>query len=117
MAYLGIGSSTSTFGAMDTFTSTDVFGRLTTFAVVTGFYSYGSLQLADISDPENPVPVAWVQGSGSAFWVMNYYTRGVKVVEVGGKHFALVTASYSSYQGAGYPNGVQVIRLDPLRSW
>ena len=117
--YLGIGGSNNQEPQMDVFRTTDVFGRVNTFMVTIGYYSYGSFQLADVSDPTTPIAVSWVQGSTSAssnYYMMYYYPFDVKVVENEGVHYALVVSNYGS-ESTSYPNGVQVIKIDPEKTW
>jgi hypothetical protein len=122
--YYGIGDDTNTHAKMDVYKSQDVFGRWNTFAAIVGHYSYGSLQIADISEPNNPYPVGWIQGSTSTssdYYMMYYYTTDVKVIEIesGGnpRHYALVLSYYSAYDTTSYPNGIQVVKLDPYKTW
>ena len=117
--FYGFGSDTSHDGQMDVYRTTDVFGRVNTFMVTLGRVSYGSFSLMDISDPTTPIAVAWVQGTTStsgSYYMMYYYPRAVRVVENNGKHYALVVSEYGS-ESTSYPNGVQVIKIDPLKTW
>jgi len=130
--YYGIGDDSNTYtkSKMDVYRSQDVFGRWNTFAAIVGHYSYGSLQIADISEPDNPYPVGWIQGqtsTSSDYYMMYYYTSDVKVIEMdsGGnpRHYALVLTYYdaysstTSYDTSSYPNGIQVVKLEPHKSW
>ena len=123
LTYYGIGDDTNVYPKMDVYTTTDVFGRQNTFAVILGHYSYGSMQLADLSNPEDPIPVGWIQGQTSAsqpYYMMYYYPSDIKVISMTDlgveHHYALVTNYYGS-DSSSYPNGVQVIKLDPVKSW
>ena len=112
--FLGVGSDASHQGGIRTYKTLDALGRVCTFGVMVGHWSYGSLQLVDLSDPSDPYPVAWIQGQTSSsgnYYVMYYYPWDVEVVESNGNHFALVSV-YSSYESTSYPNGVQVVKLD-----
>ena len=116
--FYGIGSTTAN-PQMDTYKTTDVFGRVNTFMVSIGRATYGSIQLIDISEPTTPIAVAWVQGQTNSaldYYMMYYYPRGVRVVENNGKHYALVVCEYGS-ESTLYPNGVQVVKLDPKKTW
>jgi hypothetical protein len=123
--YYGIGYDTAAYPKMDVYKSQDVFGRWNTFAAIVGHYSYGSLQIADISEPDNPYPVGWIQSStstSSTYYMMYYYPTDVNVIEIpsgdGGvpRHYALVLSYYHS-DSSGYPNGLQVVKLDPYKTW
>jgi hypothetical protein len=123
--YYGIGDDTGTYPKMDVYKSQDVFGRWNTFAAIIGHYSYGSLQIADISEPDNPYPVGWTQGqtsTGADYFMMYYYTSDVKVIEIasgsGGyaRHCALVLSYYPT-DTTVYSNGLQVVKLDPYKTW
>ena len=123
LRYYGIGDDTNVHPKMDVYTTTDVFGRKNTFAAILGHYSYGSFQLADLSNPEDPIPVGWIQGStssSSSYYMMYYYPSDIKVItktDLGVEHhYAIITSYYSSSASASYPNGIQVIKLDPVKS-
>ena len=123
--FYGIGDDTGTYPKMGVYKSQDVFGRWNTFAAIIGHYSYGSLQIADISEPDNPYPVGWTQGqtsTGADYYMMYYYTSDVKVIEIasgsGGyaRHYALVLSYYPT-DTTVYSNGLQVVKLDPYKTW
>jgi hypothetical protein len=114
-----MGTDTSNDPQIDIYKTTDVFGRVNTFMVSLGRWSYGTLQHTDVANPYTPLAVAWVQGQTSSsvqYYMMYYYPRGVRVVENKGKHYALVVSDYGS-ESTSYPNGVQVIKLDPKKTW
>jgi len=118
ISFPGIGSSTAG-GGIAIFKATSTFGRTSTFMVTVGYTSVGTMQLADISDPSNPIAVADIAGSTSStseFYMMRYYTRCLTVVESNGIFYALIAMDYNS-NSISYPNGLQVVKINPSKTW
>merc|ERR1711924_243416 len=92
--FYGIGTgSGNDRGGMTTFKTTDIWGRISTFALIIGTAGpngRGVMQLADVSDPTTPVAVQYIEGSTSttsSYYALRFYPRFVTVLEMKGHHY------------------------------